>query len=456
MKISSTLKNMPSSLGTLVSVATVVAIAWSGFAVHPVSGQQPTPYLDINSGIADNRAGSVQWDTTDPYTAPAPGNHAPPPRDIANPYVAWAPENYPVSPQAEPVFYFPEESPSDLIYSWSALARSYYVNDQRIEWTGQEATLGMEGILAGSVHRQTGQWTHGVTGEIFLNQPFERNVLVDTPTRQSFAANFDIEAVQIQQLYLSMQRGDFSIIVGKMTTPFGRTYFPLYLNDYSDAPFIRTESVFWRETGLLLQYEPGPWTFSAMLVNGSRDRDTNSSKGIVARVGYDTPWFALGASVKKHDGVGSEHQKIFSNHVGIDGMVRRGNWTLSGEAIYDQFGLRRDNFALTSITWGRSIYNRELNNVSGEPTTGFGFYANLGYENDCYSVMVNYGEFYPQELGDHIHDRVTRRWIFKGVRHFTENFDFYAMYLRENDVARAQEVRTRRGIDVLVGFQFEL
>jgi len=42
-----------------------------------------------------------------------------------------------------------------------------------------------------------------------------------------------------------------------MDTPFGRTYFPLYSNSRIDAPFIRTEAIGWRQTGVLLHYKHG-------------------------------------------------------------------------------------------------------------------------------------------------------------------------------------------------------
>jgi len=74
----------------------------------------------------------------------------------------------------------------------------------------------------------------------------------------------------------------------------------------------------------------------------------NSSKALVARAGIDQPWYALGTSVKWQDGNGSETQKAFNNHVGLDAMIRRGQWTLSGEAIYDQYGLRRPGTPLNS------------------------------------------------------------------------------------------------------------
>ena len=47
-----------------------------------------------------------------------------------------------------------------------------------------------------------GAWEAEVETEMFLNQPFDRNILQDNPERASFAGNFDIEPLQISQLYV--------------------------------------------------------------------------------------------------------------------------------------------------------------------------------------------------------------------------------------------------------------
>lgn len=241
-----------------------------------------------------------------------------------------------------------------------------------------------------------------------------------------------------------------------MTTPFGRTYFPVYTNDRLDAPFIRTESILWRETGLLLQYDPGIWTLTTALMNGGPDRDANSSKALVARVGIDTATCAIGASAKWQDGIGSEDQKITNNHVGIDAMIRRGPFTLSGEAIYDQYGFRRDTFDPNNITWGRSIYYRDQNYRPYEPITGFGYYVDLVYAGEKWLCQLNYGEFYPKQIGDPLHDTATRRALVKAVRHLNPFTDFYSALTIENDLPNAQAGRTRKGLALLAGFQVSL
>jgi hypothetical protein len=301
-----------------------------------------------------------------------------------------------------------------------------------------------------------GDFEFGVVGELFVNQVFDRNILVDTPERASYAGNFDVEPLEISQALLTGRRGDVMVGMGKMVTPFGRTYFPLYRNDLSDAPFIRTEAILWRETGLLVQYDPGPWVFTAALTNGGDERDTNSSKALVARVGIDLADFACGASVKTQDGIGSEGQKVFNNHVGVDAMVRWGPLVISGEAIYDEYGLRRPGFDQEDIFWGRSIYHRDLNLAYHEPIHGVGYYVNALYQAPGWTGVLNYGEFYPQQIGDPIHDETTRRGFAKFILHLSTRMDVYTMFLLENTVRNAQAGRDRQGWNVLAGFQFTL
>src|SRR6187399_2235996 len=74
-------------------------------------------------------------------------------------------------------------------YYYGGKARGYYINDQRIEFTGEEATFAVEGVVAGGLRQQNGSWLLGLDTEIFLNQPFDRNIFQDTPERVSFAHN---------------------------------------------------------------------------------------------------------------------------------------------------------------------------------------------------------------------------------------------------------------------------
>src|SRR5205823_13770540 len=106
---------------------------------------------------------------------------------------------------------------------------------------------------------------------------------------RSVTADVDIDPLQIWQLYLGARNGDLYAALGRFVTPFGRFYFPNYRNNFDDSAFIRSEAISFRETGLLLQWDPGIWVMQAALTNGSFEQDTNSSKALVARVGIDQP-----------------------------------------------------------------------------------------------------------------------------------------------------------------------
>ena len=344
---------------------------------------------------------------------------------------------------------------SDL-FRLDCLARGYYLNDQRIQWSGLEGTFGVEAVVAPAIKYSCGGWETAVEGEFYLNQPFDRNVLAVTPELASYQGNFEVDTIEISQLLLSVRRNNLLVAVGKMATPFGRVHFPLLTNARLDAPFLRTESILWRETGALVRYQPGWLVADVALVNGGEDRDTNSSKALISRVGIEGEHWCLGASVKWQDGIGSDEQKVFNNHVGMDWMVRRGHFTLSGEAIYDEYGFRRSDFDPLDITWGRSIYYRDLNYRPFEPITGIGYYVNLGFEGDRWEGCLNYGEFYPQELGHPQHDITNRRGILKAVYHCTVHLQVYSVVMIENDGYVAQCGRRRKGTVVLAGLQWVL
>lgn len=342
-------------------------------------------------------------------------------------------------------------------YHVGGKARAYYLNDQRIEFTGQEATFGVEGVVDGDIHHQVGNWECAVEGELFLNQPYDRNILTDGPERQAFARNFDIDMFQISQLFMSARKDDVYLAAGRFVTPFGRFYFPNYFNSFVDSPFIRSEAILFRETGVLAQWDPGPFVFTTALTNGGPERDTNSSKALIARVGVEQDWFAFGASVKVQDGIGSEHQKTYNQHVGVDGMLKFGRWTLSGEAIYDEYGLRKPGLGLNDVFWGRSVYYRELNNGFLEPLTGIGYYADLGYRGDRWEWHLNYGDYMPQQtMGIAAHDETIHRGLVKGSYHFTPHFELYGMALMENEVPLDFAGRIRYGLGYAMGLQFTL
>jgi hypothetical protein len=339
-------------------------------------------------------------------------------------------------------------------FNFGVKARAYYLNDQRLEFTGLEETFGVEGVLGAGVQQQVGEWNQSAQCELFLNQPFDRNMFVNTPTRQSFARNFDVDVLQISQLYLSAQRGDLFLAAGRFVTPFGRFYFPNYLNSFADSPFIRSEAILFRETGAMARWEPGIYSLTAAITNGGFDRDTNSSKAFIGRAGLNFQQFSLGSSIKAQDGIGSEDQKLYNNHVGLDAAWFHGRWTLSGELIYDEYGARRPGLDLNDIFWGRSLYFRELHNPNGGPLTGIGYYVNLGYDaGGPWMFQLNYGDYFPQQfLGVKPHDSPIHRALLRAVYRMTPNWETYGTALVENESSFGR--RPRHGTMILAGVQF--
>src|SRR6476659_5535933 len=206
----------------------------------------------------------------------------------------------------------PANNPEAIAYHLGGQARGYYINDQRIEFTGLEATFAVEGVINGGLTQRSGNWDLSLETQIFLNEPFDKNVFINSAQRRSFAPNFDVDPLQISQLFLGARNGDFYTAIGRFVTPFGRFYSPNFRNNFDDSPFIRSESILFRETGAMLQWDPDPFVFNAALTNGNFLQDTNSSKALIARAGIEQPWYAFGTSVKWQDGNGSETQKVFN------------------------------------------------------------------------------------------------------------------------------------------------
>jgi len=334
------------------------------------------------------------------------------------------------------------------------LARGYYVNDQRLQWSGQEATFGAEGVVTPVVRRQWGAFEVTMLGELYLNQPFDRNILIDTQERRSYKSNFDVDTLEISQLLVSVRRCNLEVVAGKMVTPFGRFYFPLYSNARLDAPFLRTEAIRWRETGLLIRYDPGCFIGEMAITNGCDGLDTNSSKALIARLGLQGESFAVGCSAKQQDGIGSEMQKQFNSHVGLDFMTRCNCFTFSCEAIYDEYGFRHPEVDPDDITWGRSIYYRDQFYQLDTPITGAGYYCNLDFDRGPWAVTLNYGEFYPQGIGDARHDVTNRRGIVKVAYDITPFLKSYLVAMVETEGYTAQAGRARKGQVALTGLQY--
>lgn len=338
-------------------------------------------------------------------------------------------------------------------FTLAGLARAYFLDDQRLQWSGLEATFGAEAALNPRYVRRAGNWLMRADGIFFLNQPFDRNILVDGD-RRSYAANFQTDPFQIWHLNLAFTRGDFTVALGKDRTPFGRYYFPIYSNSFFDAPFIRTEVIRWVETGLFVRYSPGPLNIEAAVTNGGFERDTNSSKAFVGRVGFDTPNWALGASAKIQDGIGSEEQKLNSSYYGFDGMVRWGRFELSSEAVWDKYGFR-EPFDPNNIFWGRSIYYRDVfNGTKDGALHGFGYYFNLAWTYGRTRIDLNYGEYYPQKIGDPLQDDVTSRLMMQTSVEVMHGVHWFLVLMGENDRAKEFWRRNQHGFVAYSGVQW--
>ncbi len=351
----------------------------------------------------------------------------------------------------------------DFSYHYGGKARAYYLNNQRVEFTGMEATFAVQGEIDAGVRQTWRGWDLMVESQIFLNQPYDTNKLEDSQFLRSFAADFNVEPLVISQLYFAAKKDYWYLTAGKFVTPFGRFYFPLFLNDFSDSPYIRSEAIQFRETGLMAQYCPPGYSFTAAITNGGQGQDTNSSKAFIGRVGAEGSWYAYGVSVKGQDGIGSQgtggpgNQKESNSHIGGDAMITRGNWTLSSETIYDFYGFNAPGFNPNDIFWGRSIYFRDLSRGEDKPLTGVGYYVNLGYQGPRWMLMLNYGDYYAlQKLGIPAHDVPVHRGLMKASYHFTRRLEAYGVVLVENSVPLPVDNLVRKGFEVIAGWQFTL
>ncbi len=334
-------------------------------------------------------------------------------------------------------------------------ARGFYLNDQRIEFTGNEVTFGAAGVLRAAAGLRRGNGIGLVYTELLLNQRFDQNILTDFALRESFANNFEIETLELSQLTVACQHENWTVEIGRFVSPFGRYYGLSAQNQFMDVPFIRSEAILFRETGAQLRWDPGPLRCAVALTNGGPWKDTNSSKALVARVGLDLPRTSFGGSVKWHDGIGSEIQKEYKSHVGVDFMLRINERLMfSSEVIYDEYGLRRPGIALDDIDWGRSIYNRQLNKGILQPLTGWGYYANLIGNCPRFDWMISIGQFLPSDtLGDPIHDQITTRGLGQIYWHLNDVLDLYASGLIENPVDNAQNGQRRETWMLASGLQ---
>ncbi len=338
----------------------------------------------------------------------------------------------------------------------NVIARGYYSNDQRLEWSGMETTFGAEGVIAPRLRQRCGDFEFVLDSEFYINEPYDKDQLFNDPERQSYAANFQVDQFEISQLALVTNYGDWTFKAGKFVSPFGRYYFPLYTNAMWDAPFIRSEVIDWRETGILAHYKSGYFVGDIALTNGGENLATNSERSALARVGLESDDWAFGCSGKQGGGVGSEAAKEFQNYFGVDMMFRAGPFQLSSECIYDEYGFGRPGFNPLDITWVKSIYYRDVSSGhQGTPCSGVGYYVNLGYDQQPWNTTLNYGDFYPLYTGTATNQRVQHRGLAKVAFQVAKPLQIYSVLIVENGGYIAQENEKRIPVAVLEGCQFK-
>lgn len=333
--------------------------------------------------------------------------------------------------------------------------RSYAIDDQRIYWSGLEMSFGAEASIRANIEKKFKGGTLTVESEFFIDQPFGKNILTDEE-REDYLANFDVETFRISKLNLALQLGRWNIRFGKALTPFGRHHFDFFSNNLNfGAPFIRTEAILWRETGLTINYRYKFLSFDIAVVNGEENRDTNSSKAGIIRLGTQGKNWSLGFSYKVQDGIGSEQQKEYKGHTGIDFMVRFSRFILSGEWIWDRYGFHRE-FDVDDIYWPRSLYFRDIFYQYKTPIKGKGGYLNLRYESAKLTWNINYGEYYPQEIGHPLHDPPIKRFVAKMAYRFFKNFRLYFTGLIENEREEESWSSGAKPWALLLGMEYNL
>ena len=223
------------------------------------------------------------------YAVPAPWQQLPPPTSV---YPAEVPPVADATLQGDvPVVPGGPGSASRILdhLEGNGVVRGFYRNDQRIRWSGMEETFGAEADLTPRLRYHDGDFEFVVDTEFWINQPYERNPLEDTKERQSYASDFQIDQFAVGKLALVTNYFGWTFKIGKFDTPFGRAYYPIYTNPYlstdnsMDEPFIRSEIIQSRETGVLAHYKSGYFVGDIALTDGGatsiRIRRRPSSRG---------------------------------------------------------------------------------------------------------------------------------------------------------------------------------
>jgi len=332
--------------------------------------------------------------------------------------------------------------------------KTFYLNDQRLQWSGMEATFGVESDFGFTIEKKLKNSSISVGSQIFLNQAFGENKLTDE-ARVRYLQNFEIETFSLARLYLELTFSKIKLSMGKRNTVFGKSQSLILSNRYIFQPFIRNEAILRFETGLFSQFSFGIFNFRLALVNGESEMDTNSSKAGIGRIGFKGRNWSLGISGKIQDGIGSEQQKYFNNHIGFDLMIKLGQLILSGEFIYDEYGFRKP-FLPDEVFWKRSLYYRHIFYELKTPITGLGGYIDLLYETGKLKINLNYGEYYPKKIGNLYHDDPVKRGIAKIMLQLEANFTAFAGILWENERTTEHLFKGASDFAMTMGFVYNL
>ena len=162
--------------------------------------------------------------------------------------------------------------------------------------------------------------------------------------------------------------------------------------------------------------------------------DTNSGKGLVGRIGHESETHWLGASLRSDDGDGSEWQKRFRNVAGIDAGFWLGSWWFGGEAVYEQHGFRHEptSTPLALDIGRRSLYGRDVFVADERPIDGFCYWVGAGCDLDRLRLEFNYGESYPEKIGDPLHDAPVKRFLTKVAYRPAPRMEVFWVFIQEN------------------------
>jgi hypothetical protein len=224
-----------------------------------------------------------------------------------------------------------------------------------------------------------------------------------------------------------------------------------------DAPFIRTEIVARTETGIIFSWSPNRLRFDFAVTNGESGLDTNSDKGFVGRVGIHGEGWDFGVSGKLHDGIASEQQKRFDNHVGVDFRAHVSeSCTYYGEIVYDQHGFHRDFFSLAdpASLGERSLYGRDVFKDDKDPAHGYGCYVGLLLSWRRLLGDVSYGVYTHEKIGDPFHDDDIHRLVVKGDFAISKQLNLFGVVIVENKRAIIPPFHDRPSVAGLTGMQF--